>query len=156
MQPTAETVWSRHTHRCVLPVAAEVRIIAPIGNHRGFGMSTTRTTVIAAIAALALSGTMVTSTAPADAHTYTNDGTVSAKEARKLFKETFKQKCLTVHEARHIAHGSGELSDTYSDEDYSYRYLTFHGTKKSRIHLLELTVDADGKMCVNSVTAYKR
>ena len=120
-------------------------------------MSHARKAVMAAIAALALGGTMVAaSSAPAEAHNYYWSGTVSAKEARKLFKETFKQKCLTVHEARHIAHGSGELSDTYSDEDYSYRYLTFHGTKKSRIHLVELTVDADGRMCVNSVTAYKR
>ena len=74
-------------------------------------MSITRRTITAAVAALALGGSMVASTPPADAHNYTKSGTASAKEARKLFKETFKQRCLTVHEARHIVHGSGELND---------------------------------------------
>ena len=70
-------------------------------------MSVPRKAVIAAVAALALGGSLVGSTAPADAHNYRSAGTVSAKEANKLFKEVFKQKCLTVHEARHIAHGNG-------------------------------------------------
>ena len=110
---------------------------------------------MAAVAALALSGSMVASTAPADAHTYTKEGTVSAKEANKLFKEAFKQRCLTVHEARHIAHGSGQLSDgTYGGEDDPHRYLTFYGTKKSHIAIVELTVEVDGKMCVLGVSAY--
>ena len=112
-------------------------------------MSITRRTVIATIAALALAGTMVTSTAvPADAHTYTKVGTISAKEARKLFQETFKQRCLTTHEARHIAHGSGEWEEGYDESSY----LTFQGTRKS--HIGQLTLSFVGS-CVEEIYAYK-
>ena len=120
-------------------------------------MTIARRSVIAAVTALALGGTMIASTAPADAHTYRSEGTVSAKEARKLFKETLRQKCLTVHEARHIVHGSGQLSEgTYGGDDDPHRYLTFYGTKKSHIAIVELTVEVDGKMCVLGMSAYKR
>jgi hypothetical protein len=102
-------------------------------------MSITRRTIIATVAALAMGGTMVASTPPADAHTYSKAGTVSAKEANKLFKETFKQRCLTVHEARHIAHGSGELS-VYDDE----ASLIFEGTKKSHIDYIQLSIPDGG------------
>ena len=108
-------------------------------------MSITRKAVIAAVAALALGGSMVASTAPADAHDYSREGTVSAKEANKLFKEAFKQKCLTVHEARHIVHGSGELS---SDE----ALLTFYGTKKSHIDYVSLDVNEN---CIFAYSAVK-
>ena len=80
---------------------------------------------------------MVASTAPADAHDYTKEGTVSAKEANKLFKQAFKQRCLTVHEARHIVHGSGLRSWT--------RTATcpgLHGTRKSHIYRSNITIDA--------------
>ena len=100
-------------------------------------MSITRRTITAAVAALALGGSMVASTPPADAHNYTKSGTVSAKEAGKLFKETFKQRCLTVHEARHIVHGSGELNDN----EPGIQDLTFVGTKKSHIESIELIIE---------------
>ncbi|HEY5783835.1 MAG TPA: hypothetical protein VIT65_03570 [Microlunatus sp.] len=112
-------------------------------------MSVTRKAVIGAIAALTLSGSMVASTAPADAHTYTKEGTVSAKEANKLFKQAFKQRCLTVHEARHIAHGSGY--ENWDDDDHLT--LVFTGTTKSRIDSVALSIADDG--CTTIVTAYK-
>ena len=90
-------------------------------------MSVTRKAVMAAVAALALTGSMIASPAPADAHTYTKEGTVSAKEAGKLFKQTFKQRCLTVYEAQHIVHGSG-VENWYDDDDLT---LVFSGTRKS-------------------------
>ena len=93
-------------------------------------MSVTRKAVMAAVAALALSGSMIVSPAPADAHTYTKEGTVSAKEAGKLFKQAFKQRCLTVYEAQHIAHGSGRMEGYYPGEN---PVLTFVGTKNSNI-----------------------
>ena len=97
---------------------------------------------------------MVASTAPADAHGYSTEGTVSAKEANKLFKQAFKQKCLTVHEARHIARGSGEEDNYYDDEEgVSVTTLTFDGTWKSRISSLSV-VFHDG--CATYVSAYKR
>ena len=83
-------------------------------------MSVPRKAVIAAVAALTLGGSLVGSTAPADAHDYSTEGTVSAKEANKLFKQAFKQKCLTVHEARHIAHASGEEEGEWDDEGDVY------------------------------------
>lgn len=143
------------THNCALPSAGGWRRIGSTID-QGVRMSITRRTVIAGVAALALGGTMVASTAPADAHTYKTEGTASAKEARKLFKETFKQKCLTVHEARHIVHGSGNLSeDTYADGEVdSYRVLYFRGTKKSHIARIDLHVDVDTG-CVNYFFAFK-
>jgi hypothetical protein len=94
-------------------------------------------------------------TAPADAHEYSRAGTVSAKEANKLFKQTFKQKCLTVHEARHIAHGSGdEIDDIYDDEgEVSMTTIRFDGTKKSHFDSV-YAVFEDG--CASAVCAYKR
>ena len=97
---------------------------------------------------------MVASTAPADAHGYSREGTVSAKEANKLFKQAFKQTCLTVHEARHIAHGSGEEQNYYDEEEgVSVTTLDWDGTSKSRISTLSV-VFHDG--CATSVDAYKR
>jgi len=113
-------------------------------------MSHTRKAVIAAIAALALSGSMVASTAPAEAHEYSKEGTVSAKEANKLFKQAFKQRCLTVHEAQHIVHGSGVLNLDENDE----LTVVFTGTRKSHIDSVELSTD-DGTGCTTAVTAYK-
>ena len=113
-------------------------------------MSVTRKAVMAAVAALALTGSMVASPAPADAHTYTKEGTVSAKEANKLFKQAFKQRCLTVHEAQHIAHGSGYES-WGEDDDLT---LIFQGTKKSHISSVDLSIDEETG-CVTVVTAYK-
>ena len=86
---------------------------------------------------------MVASTAPADAHGYSKEGTVSAKEANKLFKQAIKQKCLTVHEARHIAHGNGELIEDWGagDEPTGQYDLVFVGTRKSRIHNVSLSID---------------
>ena len=98
---------------------------------------------------------MVASTAPADAHTYAKVGTASAKEARKLFKETFKQKCLTVHEARHIVHGSGTLTEPYENEGDPYKDLYFEGTKKSHILQIVLSVDVETG-CVFDISALKR
>ena len=92
---------------------------------------------------------MVASTAPADAHNYTKAGTVSAKEAAKLFKETFRQRCLTVHEARHIVHGSGYLNDN----EPGIQDLSFVGTKKSHIDSIELIIEG---RCVTSIYANKR
>jgi hypothetical protein len=108
-------------------------------------MSITRRAIIAAVAALALGGSMVGSTAPADAHDYSREGTVSAKEANKLFKEVFKQKCLTVHEARHIVHGSGVWS-------WEESLLAFHGTKKSHIVYVSLDVSEN---CIVTYSAVK-
>ena len=117
-------------------------------------MSVPRKAVIAAVAALTLGGSLVGSTAPADAHNYSSSGTVSAKEANKLFKEAFKQKCLTMHEARHIAHGNGYELDDYDDEgELTTTTLSFDGTKKSHFDTIYLTF-ADG--CASAVTAYKR
>ena len=117
-------------------------------------MSITRKAVIAAVAALALGGSMVGSTAPADAHNYNSAGTVTAKEANKLFKEVFKQKCLTVHEARHIAHGNGVL-EIYGEgaEGAIMSYLTFDGTKKS--HFLSIHLSFEDR-CAYLVDAYRR
>jgi hypothetical protein len=112
-------------------------------------MSVTRKAVMAAVAALALTGSMVASPAPADAHTYTKEGTVSAKEAGKLFKQAFKQRCLTAHEAQHIVHGAGS-ENWYDDETLT---LVFAGTSKSGIASVDLTIDDDG--CTSVVTAYK-
>ena len=103
-------------------------------------MSVTRKAVVAAVAALALGGSMVGSTVPADAHRYTKEGSVSAKEANKLFKQAIKQKCLTLHEARHIVRGSGNLSD----DEWN---LVFYGTKKS--HIVEVVLDKRGR-CFSS------
>lgn len=114
-------------------------------------MSHTRKAIIAAIAALALGGSMVASTAPAEAHTYSKEGTVSAKEANKLFKQAFKQRCLTVHEAQHIAHGSG-YENWGEDDD---QVLIFDGTRKSHISQVVLSID-EGSGCVTAVTADKR
>ena len=114
-------------------------------------MSHTRQAVIAAIAALALSGSMVASTAPAEAHDYSKEGTVSAKEANKLFKQAFKQRCLTVHEAQHIAHGSG-YEAWYEGGD---QVLAFDGTKKSHISTVYITIN-DETGCVTKVAADKR
>jgi uncharacterized FlgJ-related protein len=114
-------------------------------------MSHSRKAVIAAVAALALSGSMVASTAPAEAHTYTKEGSVSAKEANKLFKQAFKQRCLTVYEAQHIAHGSGYESWDESDS----LVLVFNGTRKSHISEVDLSID-ESTGCVTAVTAYKR
>ena len=114
-------------------------------------MSVTRKAVMAAVAALALSGSMIVSPAPADAHTYTKEGTVSAKEAGKLFKQAFKQRCLTVHEAQHIAHGSGV--ENWSDDDGDDLTLVFAGTRKSGIDSVALSIDGNG--CTGVVTAYK-
>ena len=111
-------------------------------------MSVTRKAVMAAVAALALSGSMIVSQAPADAHTYTKEGTVSAKEAGKLFKQAFKQRCLTVYEAQHIVHGSGY--EDWSDDDLT---LVFSGTRKSGIDSVALSIDGNG--CTGVVTAYK-
>ena len=113
-------------------------------------MSHTRTAVIAAIAALALGGSMVASAAPAEAHEYSKEGTVSAKEASKLFKQAFKQRCLTVHEAQHIVHGSGALNPDENDE----LTVVFTGTRKSHIDFVELSTD-DGTGCTTTVTASK-
>ena len=113
-------------------------------------MSHTRKAVIAAIAALALSGSTIASTAPAEAHEYSKEGTVSAKEAGKLFKQAFKQRCLTVHEAQHIVHGSGVLN--YDDNDELT--VVFTGTGKSHIESVDLSID-DGTGCTITVTAYK-
>ena len=110
-------------------------------------MSVTRKAVMAAVAALALSGSMIASPAPADAHTYSREGTASAKEAGKLFKQAFKQRCLTVHEAQHIVHGSGV--EEWWDEGGT---LTFAGTSKSGIASVDLSIDEDG--CTWAVTAY--
>jgi hypothetical protein len=119
-------------------------------------MSITRRSIVAAAAVLVLGGSVVGTTATATAHTYTREGSASAKEAGKLFKEAFKQRCLTVHEARHIVHGSGQLSeDTYGGEDSNYRILNFVGTKKSHIGRIDLSVDADTG-CVTDLTAFKR
>ena len=93
---------------------------------------------------------MVSSTITAEAHTYTKEGTVSAKEANKLFKQAFKQRCLTVHEAQHIVHGSGVENLDYNDE----LTLVFTGTRKSHIASVELSID-DGTGCTTAVTAYK-
>ena len=114
-------------------------------------MSVTRKAVMAAVAALALSGSMIVSPAPADAHTYTKEGTVSAKEAGKLFKQAFKQRCLTVHEAQHIAHGSGV--ENWYDDDGDDLTLVFAGTRKSGIDTVALSIDGNG--CTGVVTAYK-
>lgn len=111
-------------------------------------MSITRRTIIATVAALAMGGTMVASTPPADAHTYSKAGTVSAREANKLFKETFKQRCLTVHEARHIVHGSGYLNPN----EPGFQDLTFVGTKKSHIESIELIIEG---RCVTRFYAVK-
>jgi hypothetical protein len=117
-------------------------------------MAVTRKTVIAAIAAVALGGSMVGSTAPAQAHTYKKEGTVSAKEANKLFKEAFKQKCLTLHEARHIVHGHGGENSDYDDEgNVAMTTLYFDGTKKS--HIDTVYVEFAGG-CATGVYAYKR
>ena len=113
-------------------------------------MSVPRKAVIAAVAALALGGSMVGSAAPADAHNYSSDGTVTAKEANKLFKETFKQKCLTVHEARHIVHGNG-YAETYGEE--GVMTLDFGGTYKSHLEAIYVTF-VDG--CARDVVASKR
>ena len=113
-------------------------------------MSHTRKAVVAAVAALALGGSMVASTAPAEAHTYTSEGSVTAKEANKLFKQAFKQRCLTVHEAQHIVHGSGVENLDENDETT----LVFFGTRKSHIDVVELSID-DGTGCTTAVTAYK-
>lgn len=98
---------------------------------------------------------MVASTAPAEAHTYAKVGTAYATEARKLFKETFKQKCLTVHEARHIVHGSGTLAGPYENEGDPYRDLYVAGTKKSHVSLIRLSVDLDTG-CAFEISAVKR
>jgi hypothetical protein len=116
-------------------------------------MSVTRTTVVAAVAALALGGSVVASTATADAHTYGKVGSVTAKEAGKLFKETFKQRCLTMHEAQHIARGSGELTEGDPEYDDYTSELSFDGTKKSHIYYVVLTFEDD---CATSITARKR
>ena len=117
-------------------------------------MSVTRKAVIAAVAALTIGGSMVSSTAPADAHDYSTEGTVSAKEANKLFKQAFKQKCLTVHEAQHIAHGSGEGEGYWDDDSGVYvTTLDFDGTRKS--HLYSVSVVFEDR-CATSVYAYKR
>jgi len=114
-------------------------------------MSHTRTAVLAAIAALALGGSTVAATIPAHAHTYTKEGTVSAKEAGKLFKQAFKQRCLTMHEAQHIARGSG-----YENwNEYDEVVLVFDGTKKSHISQIQLSI-SESSGCVTDVTAYKR
>jgi hypothetical protein len=113
-------------------------------------MSRTRKAIMAAVAALALGGSMATSAATAEAHDYTTEGTVSAKEANKLFKQAFKQRCLTVHEAQHIVHGSGVENLDYNDE----LTLVFTGTRKSHIVYVELSID-DGTGCTTAVTAYK-
>ena len=55
--------------------------------------------------------------------TYSKEGTVSAKEANNLFNETFKQKCQTVHEARHIVHGSGEQWESSEPGIWFLRFL---------------------------------
>ena len=115
-------------------------------------MSHSRKAVIAAVAALALGGSIVASTAPAGAHDYSKEGTLSAKEASKLFKETFKQKCLTVHEALHIAHGSGRMEGYYPGEN---PVLTFVGTKNSNISSIDLIMTTDER-CVSFIDAYKR
>jgi hypothetical protein len=117
-------------------------------------MSVTRRAVIAIVAALTLGGSMVGSTAPAGAHNYSTEGTVTAKEANKLFKQAFKQRCLTVHEARHIVHGSGK-EDSYYDEDdgMTVTMLDFEGTKKSHF-LWVYVVFEDG--CAVRVEAGKR
>jgi len=112
-------------------------------------MSVTRKAVMAAVAALALSGSMIFAPAPADAHTYTKEGTVSAKEAGKLFKQAFKQRCLTVYEAQHIVHGSG-YENWGDDGDLT---LVFSGTRKSGIDSVALSIDGNG--CTGVVTAYK-
>jgi hypothetical protein len=111
-------------------------------------MSVTRKAVLAAAAALALSASMIAAPTPADAHTYTKEGTVSAKEAGKLFKQACKQRCLTVHEAQHIVHGSGY--ENWSDDDLT---LVFSGTRGSGIASVDLSIDGDG--CTSVVTAYK-
>ena len=113
-------------------------------------MSHTRKAVVAAVAALALGGSMIASAAPAEAHAYTKEGTVSAKEANKLFKQAFKQRCLTVHEAQHIVHGSGVENLDENDETT----LVFTGSRKSHIDVVELSID-DGTGCTTAVTAYK-
>ena len=114
-------------------------------------MSVPRKAVIAAIAALALGGSMVASAAPADAHTYSKEGTVSAKEANKLFKQAFRQKCLTVHEVRHIAHGSGQ--EQLESEGDNVESLYYHGTRKSHIYSVRVEFEAG---CAISVEGYKR
>ena len=117
-------------------------------------MSVPRKAVITAVAVLTLGGSLVGSTAPADAHDYSREGTVSAKEANKLFKQAFKQKCLTVHEAQHIAHGSGEEEGEWDDESGVYvTTLAFDGTRKSHIESVYVGFE-DG--CATSVNAYKR
>ena len=113
-------------------------------------MSHTRKAVVAAVAALALGGSMIASAAPAEAHAYAKEGAVSAKEANKLFKQAFKQRCLTVHEAQHIVHGSGVENLDENDETT----LVFTGSRKSHIDVVELSID-DGTGCTTAVTAYK-
>ena len=114
-------------------------------------MSHARKAVMAAIAALALGGTMVAaSSAPAEAHNYYWSGTVSAKEARKLFKETFKQRCLTEHEVTHIVHGDGWWEDADEDGDFA---MNFPGTTKS--HIGQLSVWFAGN-CVDKISAVKQ
>ena len=114
-------------------------------------MSHARKAVIAAVAALALGSSMVASVAPADAHTYAKEGTVSAKEASKLFKQAFKQKCLTVHEVRHIAHGSGQ--EQLESEGDNVESLYYQGTLKSHIYALRAGFEGG---CATSVEGYKR
>ena len=114
-------------------------------------MSVTRKAVIAAVAALALGGNMVASTAPADAHSYAKEGSVSAKEANKLFKQAFKQKCLTVHEAQPIAHGNGQVH--WASEGDDVESLYFPGTRKSHLYSVRIGF---GDGCVTSVEGYKR
>ena len=105
---------------------------------------------------------MVASAAPADAHTYKKVGTASAKEANKLFKEAFKQKCLTIREAQHLAHGKGEQwSNWESEEDVIRTTLSFNGTKKSKIEWIQVSFldkpgDHSGASCAIEVDAYKR
>ena len=115
-------------------------------------MSITRKAVIAAVAALALGGSMVASTAPADAHDYTKEGSVSAKEANKLFKQAFKQKCLTMHEAQHIAHGRGDEESWSDSEGTPVGKLYYLGTKKSHIYSLRVEFEHG---CAIDVSAYK-
>lgn len=86
-------------------------------------------------------------------HSYGKVDSVTAKEANKLFEQAFKQRCLTVHEARHIAHGDGELADDYDEEDAGTEYLDFPGTKKSHISYISVTFEDD---CATSVYAYYR
>ena len=74
----------------------------------------------------------------------------SLKEANKLFKQAFKQRCLTVHEAQHIVHGRGVENLDENDETT----LVFTGSRKSHIDVVELSID-DGTGCTTAVTAYK-